>query len=90
MGNSLFLILKTKEKYCRFGSFLSTRSVLKNSPGQSAEKVLFLRIDYCDQRQFWECSHISGDSCMIWTHYASLEASEFFRSYHITKTIIRL
>ena len=52
--------------------------------------AFILRIDYCDQRRFWECSHISGDSCMIWTHYTSLEASEFSRSYHITKTITSL
>ena len=49
-----------------------------------------LRIDYYDQWRFGECSHISRASCMIWTHYTSLEASEFPLSYHITKCIIRL
>ena len=48
-----------------------------------------LRIDYCDQRRFWECSHISGVNCMIWTYYTSLEASEFSLSYHVIKIIIR-
>ena len=51
---------------------------------------LLLRIDYCDQRRFWQRSYISGASGMIWTHYISLEASEFSLSYHITKIIIRL
>ena len=48
-----------------------------------------LRIDYCDQRPFWERSHISGVNCMIWTHFISLDASECSPSYHMTKIIMR-
>ena len=50
--------------------------------------ILDLRIDYCDQRPFWESYYIYGTISVIDMYYISYEAPECCLSCHMHEMII--